>query len=343
MTNIQEVARVAGVSTATVSRFLSGQTVRSGEAIQNAVRTLGYSPSVVARSLKSGRHGAIGVIVPDITNPFFAALVKGINHEVRASGYQVILGNSDEDAPQEEALLAALTQRTDGIIIAPLVEGDLSLVRLEKSRTPVVLVDRDITFATRFDRVLVDNLSGSRQAVEHLAALGHRAIAHIGGPLGSTPGRARHEGFVAAMERLGLPVRQDLIRISDFREEGGRDSMRDLWNQPDRPTAVFIANNLMTIGALNALHVLGARIPHDISVVGFDDVALAELLDPPLTVIRRPDIEQGAASARLLLSRLEQDFEHDASLSQSHRITLPVQLVVRGSTSAPAHREREQE
>jgi LacI family transcriptional regulator len=343
MTNIQEVARAAGVSTATVSRFLSGQPVRSGEAIQRAVQTLGYSPSVVARSLKSGRHGSIGVIVPDITNPFFSALVKGINQEARAAGYQVILGNSDEDAPQEEALLAALTPRTDGIIIAPLVEGDLSLVGLEESLTPVVLVDRDITFATRFDRVLVDNLSGARQAVEHLAALGHRAIAHIGGPLGSTPGRARHEGFVASMEEMGLPVRQDLIRTSDFREEGGRESMIHLWNQPNRPTAVFVANNLMTIGALNALHDLGVRVPDDISIVGFDDLALAGLLNPPLTVIRRPDIEQGAASARLLLARLEQDLDSAESLARSHRITLPVQLVVRGSTAAPVQTESEQE
>jgi LacI family transcriptional regulator len=283
------------------------------------------------------------VIVPDITNPFFSALVKGINQEARAAGYQVILGNSDEDAPQEEALLSALTPRTDGIIIAPLVEGDLSLVGLEESLTPVVLVDRDITFATRFDRVLVDNLSGARQAVEHLAAMGHRAIAHIGGPLGSTPGRARHEGFVASMEELGLPVRQDLIRTSDFREEGGRESMIDLWNQPNRPTAVFVANNLMTIGAPNALHDLGVRVPDDISIVGFDDLALAGLLNPPLTVIRRPDIEQGAASARLLLARLEQEPESAESLTRSHRITLPVQLVVRGSTAAPASTESEQE
>jgi LacI family transcriptional regulator len=308
------------------------------------VRALGYSPSVVARSLKSGRHGALGVIVPDITNPFFSALVKGINQEVRTSGYQVILGNSDEDAQQEEALLAALTQRTDGLIIAPLVEGDLSLVGLEDSTMPVVLVDRDITFATRFDRVLVDNLSGARQAVEHLAALGHRNIAHIGGPIGSTPGRARHEGFLAAMAEQGIPVQEGLIRISDFREEGGRESMADLWSQANRPTAVFVANNLMTIGALKFLHESGVRVPQDISIVGFDDVSLAGLLNPPLTVIRRPDIEQGARAARLILARLEQENGPAMAEPASERITLPVHLVVRGSTAAPGQAaEGEQE
>jgi Transcriptional regulators len=336
MANIQEVARAAGVSTASISRYLAGQKVRSAGAIENAIRELGYSPSVVARSLKSGRHGAIGVIVPDITNPFFAALVKGIDQEARVAGYQVILGNSDEDATQEEALLAALTRRTDGIIMAPLIESDRSLVGLENSRTPVVLVDRDVTMGSRFDRVLVDNLAGSRQAVEHLVGLGHIAIAAISGPLGSTPGRARHEGFLAAMAEYGIPVRDDLIKISDFREEGGYESMSALWRGPSRPTAVFVANNLMTIGALSALHGRSVMVPRDISIVGFDDLSFAPLLNPPLTVIRRPDVEQGATSARLLLERLDREVDEGGE-GESRRITLPVELVVRGSTAPPAH------
>lgn len=330
MANIQEVARAAGVSTASISRFLAGQTVRSADAIAQAIHDLDYSPSAVARSLKSGRHRAIGVIVPDITNPFFAALVKGIDQEARVAGLQVILGNSDEDAQQEEALLAALTQRTDGIIMAPLIESDLSLVGLEATKTPVVLVDRDITMTTRFDRVLVDNLSGSTQAVDHLTSLGHTAIAVISGPLGSTPGRARHEGFLSAMAKHGIPVREDFIRVSDFREEGGYRSMTEIWALMQRPTAVFIANNLMTIGALNALHDQSVRVPADISVIGFDDLSFAALLNPPLTVIRRPDKEQGIVAARLLLSQLQGE-----SSGTSQRVTLPVELSIRESTGIP--------
>ena len=334
MANIQEVAQAAGVSTASVSRYLSGAPVRSSVAIARAIAELGYSPSVVARSLKSGRHGSIGVIVPDFTNPFFSALVKGIEQETRVSGYQVLLGNSDEDPHQEDALLAALSQRTDGIIMAPLVEEGRSVLGLSRITTPVVLVDRDVHTSHAFDRVLVDNLSGSQQAVDHLVSLGHTRIGFISGPLQSTPGRARHEGFRSAMAGHNLVVADNLVRISDFRENGGYQSMKDIWTMPDRPSAVFIANNLMTIGALNALSDLKVQVPRDISVIGFDDLSFAALLNPPLTAIRRPDIEQGASAARLLLGRI---LDGDESAPQS--VTLPVELVVRGSTSAIQQRD----
>ena len=328
MANIQEVAQSAGVSTASVSRYLSGAPVRSRVAIARAIEELGYSPSVVARSLKSGRHGSIGVIVPDFANPFFSALVKGIEQETRASDYQVLLGNSDEDPHQEDALLAALSQRTDGIIMAPLVDEGRSVLGLSSINIPVVLVDRDVHTSHRFDRVLVDNLSGAQKDVDHLVSLGHTRLGFISGPLQSTPGRARHEGFLSAMAGHNLAVADNLVRISDFRENGGYQSMMDIWAMPDRPSAVFIANNLMTIGALNALSGLKVRVPRDVSVVGFDDLSFAPLLNPPLTAIRRPDIEQGASAARLLLRRI---LDGDESAPQS--VTLPVELVVRGSTS----------
>lgn len=328
MANIQEVAQAAGVSTASVSRYLAGASVRSGAAIARAIDELGYLPSVVARSLRSGRHGSIGVIVPDFTNPFFSALVKGIEQETRVAGYQVLLGNSDEDAHQEDALLAALSQRVDGLIMAPLVEEGRSVLGLAQITMPVVLVDRDVHSSSNFDRVLVDNLSGARQAVEHLVSLGHTRIAFIGGPLHSTPGRARHEGFVSAMTEQGLVIDEGLVRASDFRENGGYSTMRDIWSSGNRPTAVFVANNLMTIGALNALNDLRVSVPNDVSIVGFDDLSFAALLNPPLTVIRRPDIEQGSTAAQLLLARISGREE-----AEPQSVTLPVELVVRGSTA----------
>lgn len=328
MANIQEVAQAAGVSTASVSRYLSGASVRSSSAIARAIEDLGYSPSVVARSLKSGRHGSIGVIVPDFTNPFFSALVKGIEQETRLSGFQVLLGNSDEDPHQEDALLTALSQRTDGIIMAPLVEEGRSVIGLARIGLPVVLVDRDVHSANDFDRVLVDNLSGARQAVDHLVSLGHTRIGFISGPLQSTPGRARHEGFLSAMAAHNLAAVRSLICVSDFRESGGYESMTGMWARRDRPSAVFVANNLMTIGALNALHDIGVDVPRDVSVIGFDDLSFAALLDPPLTAIRRPDIEQGATAARLLLSRIL-----DNPDAEPQSVTLPVELIVRGSTA----------
>jgi LacI family transcriptional regulator len=309
MANIQEVARAAGVSTASVSRFLAGQPIRRATEVRAAIDALGYQPSRVARSLKSGRHESVGVIVPDITNPYFAALVKGIERELRSHGLQVILGNSDEDAERELALVEDLSQRTDGIIMAPFAEDD------EAPST------------------LVDNASGVEQAVDHLVALGHTHIGAISGPLLSSPGRSRHEAFLASLERHHLDADEAVLRVGDFRESGGQEAMRQIWAADPRPTAVFVANNLMTMGALTALHELGARLPDELSLVGFDDVPLGALLDPPLTVISRPDVEQGATAGRLLLERLAP--EHDGR--PARRITMPVLMVVRGSTGRVPH------
>jgi LacI family transcriptional regulator len=331
VTNIQDVARAAGVSTASVSRFLAGQNIRSADAVREAIAALGYHPSQVARSLKSGRHHSIGVIVPDITNPFFAALVKGIESAVRPHGLQVILGNTDEDPQREEALVSDLTLRTDGLIMAPLFELDTVPLALAASGIPVVFVDREITSGPDLDRVLVDNAAGVRQAVDHLVGLGHRRIAMISGPLSSTPGRARHEAFLAAVTGHGISLDECVLVISDFRESGGFRAVQDIWAAPDRPTAVLVANNLMTMGALKALRELGVSIPGEVSVVGFDDLPLAALLDPPLTVVARPDAEQGALAGRLLVDRLAA-----TEPLAAQRMVMPVELLVRSSTAPPA-------
>jgi LacI family transcriptional regulator len=329
MANIQDVANAAGVSTASVSRYLAGQPVRAAGSIRKAIADLDYSPSALARSLKSGRHGSIGVVVPDIMNPFFANLVRGIEAEARTLGYQVILANSDESAQQEESQVQALIQRTDGLIIAPIMEEDLSVLSLSHTGIPVVLVDRDVTTAS-YDRVLVDNLSGIKQAIDHLVSLGHTDIAFISGPLSSTPGRARHSGYLSSMAEHGLRHRPEYVVLSDFREDGGYDSMRELWALSRRPTAVVIANNLMTIGALKALNELSIQIPAAISIIGFDDLSFANLLNPPLTVISRDAKDQGAQAAGLLFERIA-----GTRTAPGQATTLPVNLIIRRSTSTP--------
>lgn len=329
MANIQDVASAAGVSTASVTRFLAGQPVRAAESIRKAIADLDYAPSAVARSLKTGRHGSIGVVVPDITNPFFARVVRGIEAEARTRGYEVILANSDESAEQEDSLVHALMQRIDGLIIAPIMEEDRSILRLSQTSVPVVLVDRDVTTAD-FDRVLVDNVSGIAQAIDHLVALGHTDIAFISGPLSSTPGRARHASYLQSIDEHGLEYRPEYVVLSDFRESGGYDSMRELWTLENRPTAVVISNNLMTVGALNALNELAVQIPDAISVIGFDDLSFANLLTPPLTVISRDDKDQGTQAAMLLFDRIS-----GQRTSVGQITTLPVTLLVRQSTSTP--------
>lgn len=331
MATIRDVARAAGVSTATVSRYLAGTKVRTADAITAAIESLGYQPSDVARALRSGRHGSIALIVPDVSNPFFSALVKGVEKEARAAGFRIVLGSSNEDAELEDELVEALRRTTDGMIIAPVLEQGRSVRTLIELKLPVVLVDRQLHSDHVFDRVIVDNASGIRQAVDHLVGLGHTRIATVSGPLYSTPGRARHEAFLESAAAHGIRVPSEYLEIADFRESGGFDSARRLWALADRPTAMVVANNVMTAGALRALSEAGARIPEDVSVVGFDDHSLAPLLRPPLTVIRRDEVGQGAAAARLLLSRID-----DAS-RVPEAITLPVELVVRSSTAAPHH------
>lgn len=334
MANIHDVARLAGVSTATVSRYLAGEHVRSAPAVAAAVKQLSYRPSITARNLRTGRHLAVGVVVPDIANPFFAAVTRGVENVVAPHGLQVAIANSGEDVQLEAEAVDALQRRVDGVILAPATETDVVPQRLASSGLPVVFVDRGVSGAN-FDLVEVDNADGARQAAEHLVRLGHRAIGLISGPLSSTPGRERHDAFLGALEAMGVQISAEYIELSDFKEAGGYAAMTRLLTLTDHPSAVFVSNNLMSIGALKAASDLGMRIPGDISMLGFDDLDLAPLLDPPYTVIDRPTITQGEEAGRLMIDRLT-----DPTRSPE-RVILPVRLVVRSSTAAPNGRVHE--
>lgn len=329
MATISDVAKRAGVSPATVSRHTSGAEVRGAERIEAAIRELNYRPNQLARGLRSGRHGCVGVIVPDITNPLFAALVDGIEWAFAADNVRVLLANSKEDPALEATLVADLVSRTDGLILIPPVETDPVLDQLALGRVPVVLVDRVLSTGPAVDSVVVDNRHGARLAAEHLLALGHTEIAVISGPLSSTPGRERHETFLRTLSDLGQPARPEHVRLADFRVDGGYESMTSLLDEQVRPTAVFCANNLMTIGALRVLRERGVAIPDDVSMIGFDDLDLSDLLNPPLTVIDRATFTLGSSAAELLRGRLA-----TPDRAKQH-LTLPVQLIVRGSTAAP--------
>ena len=334
MVNIQDVARLAGVSTATVSRYLAGERVRSAEAVADAVRELDFRPSQTARGLRTGRHMAVGVVVPDISNPFFAAVARGIENVLTPAGLQVALANSGESVEREAELVVNLQRRVDGVIIAPATETDSVPDHLAATGTPVVFIDRALRKNTVYDVVEVDNEAGAAAAATHLVELGHRSIGMISGPLTSTPGRERHEGMLARLAELGVPMREEHVVVADFKESGGRHAMRQLLELPNPPTAVFVANNLMSIGALKAVRELGLRLPRDLSVVGFDDLDLGPLLDPPYTVIDRPTTGQGEAAAHLMLERLSDHGRPQQSL------VLPVEMIVRGSTAAPSGRTR---
>lgn len=333
MTTISDVAARAGVSVSTVSRWMSGQPVRSAEAVRQAVEELAYRPNVMAQSLKSGRRGTIGVVVPDISNPFFAAVVRGLEQASRQLSYRLLLANTDESNDLEAEVLADLNGRVDGFILAPAHEHDRAPLQLHEDGVPAVLLDREVNGGELFDVVIVDNVNGAASAARHLIDLGHTAIAMISGPLDTTPGRERRDGFVSALAEAGLELAPQYDLTGDFREASGRSLTLQLLSLPIPPTAIFTANNLMTEGALTALRDMRVQVPAAISIVGFDDLSLGSLLQPPLTCVSRPDVEQGALAMRLLLSRIA-----DHSQDPPRRVVLDTHLLVRGSTAPPRQR-----
>lgn len=324
---ISDVARTAGVSTSSVSRHLRGNTVQGSDRIAEAVKALDFRPSNVARWLKSGKTLSIGLVVPDVTNPFFAAVVKGAESVANAAGYSVVLCNTDESADREHEVLATMRGRVDGLLLAPARDDAETTESLVDLGVPVVLVDRTLPDPGPTDSVLIDNAGGATAAARHLLDLGHRKLALITGPLDTTPGAERHDAFAAACVDAGADL---LVDGGEFRVHGGYQAAMRLFGRGEVPTAVLACNNLMTAGLLRALHDLGLRIPDDVSVIGFDDHELADLLDPPLTVIDRPTETQGAVATRMLLARVT-----ETSSGAGHIVRLETNLLARSSTGPP--------
>ncbi len=329
---INDVATRAGVSTATVSRFMAGEKVRSEAAVRRAVEELGYRPAMAARSLRSGIHYVVAVVVPDLTNPYFASVVKGVESVFRSTPYNVFVCNTDESPATEEQVLLETMHRVDGIILAPTTEQeDTPLQVLEQGQgVPLVFIDRELS-GGELDSVLVDNIGGAKAAIDHLLALGHTDIAIISGPLNTTPGRGRYDGYLRALADAGLTPPESYRQIANFKESSGFEAMQRLLTLPGPPTAVFCANNLMTIGALKALQAGRVAFGEQVSVIGFDDLDMASMLNPPLTVIDRPNVEQGAIAARLLLKH----FANGDKALERQRLVLPTQLIQRESCKPP--------
>lgn len=330
---IRQVAQRAGVSTATVSRVLAGpDKVRPDlrQRVQQAVRLLGYQPSRVARSLRAGTSLTVGVVIPDIQNPFFTGLVRGIENALLAAGYTLLLANSDEIPAREEQMLGTLrAEGVAGLVFVPITGRTTEYRPLAEAAMPIVAVDR-LPANLHVDLVTVDNARGSRSAVEHLIGLGHRAIGLISGPPRHSTAQEREQGYRVALQEAHVPIRADLLRHGDFREAGGYGAMRALLELQHPPTAVFVANNLMTLGALRALHEAERRIPGDVALVGFDDMPWATSLNPPLTAVSQPALAMGETAAELLLARIA-----EPSRPVRH-VVLDTNLVVRASCGAPA-------
>ena len=309
MSSLQEVAERARVSIATVSRVLnkSEKVVPETRAlVEQALRELDYRPSRVARRLrmKDGHAHLVGLIIPDIQNPFYAEIARGVEDAAYASQYALILCNSDENAEKERFYLDVMrAESVDGLVLPPFDETDHAVAEIAASGLPVVCVDRSLA-KIQTDLVEVDNYQGAFEGVTHLLEKGHRQIGLIEGRSQVSTSRERRRGYLDALAAHGLAPRKELMRAGDFKQASGRllaDALLDL-RKP--PTALFVCNNLMTVGALAAIHHRGLRVPQDVALVGFDDLPWAEALDPPPTVVRQPAYDVGRQAMELLLKRI---------------------------------------
>lgn len=308
MATIKDVAKAAEVSTATVSAVVNDSAYVSPELrsrVLKAVRDLHYVPSFVARNLRSGRSQLIALAVADLANPFYSRIVCAAEAAIAAWGYSLVLFNSDEKPDVEKRILARMrTLGCDGAVLVPVAAASAYRRRDFESGMPVVLLGRSIE-DDKMDTVTIDNLSAGRQATNYLLDLGHSRIGSITGPMQMSTGNGRLQGMLEAMAVRGLTPQQAHIRSGEFREDTAYSVARDLLGQPDRPTALYIANGVMAIGVMRAIADLGLRCPEDISIASTDTIAGMGGLKPRLTRTEHPVGDMTNEALRMLLDRIE--------------------------------------
>jgi LacI family transcriptional regulator len=307
-TTIRDVAAVARVSPATVSRVLNGKEDVGADLrrrVLGAVAELGYRRNGPARSLRTRAAMVLGIIISDITNPFFTAVVRGAEDQAQRAGYSVVLANADEDVAKEARYLeVAAAEQMAGVLLSPASPRQTSIDVLREQGIPVVTIDRRLATAP-VDSVMVNNHQVAREAAQHLISQGCRRVGLVAGPVQTTTGAGRLAGYRAALRAAGRALDRSLIAYADFRTEGGYAATSQLLRQRRPPDGLLFSNNLMTVGGLQAIAETGLAIPGDIAVVGFDDASWATALRPPLTVVAQPTYEIGQRAAKLLLRRVE--------------------------------------
>jgi LacI family transcriptional regulator len=326
---MKDVAQAAGVSLKTVSRVVNGEPgvgASTAERVTEAIAGLGFSRNDLARSLRSARASAtLGLIIEDLANPFYSTIARAVEEVARRRGYVVITASSEESGERERELMATLlSRRVEGLLLVPAAR-DHAYLRPELAMgVQVVFLDRPPAGLTA-DAVLLDNAGGARAGVEHLLAQGHRRIGLIGDPPELYTLAERVKGYRAALESWGLGFDEGLLRLGAHDVAQAERSTRDLLRLPDPPTALFTANNRVSVGALRALKAEAARV----ALVGFDDFELADMLPLPVTVVRHDPAEMGRRAAELLFARLDGDG------GPPQTIVMETELVVRGSGEVP--------
>ena len=308
MATIKEVSRLARVSTATVSRVLNGTSpVASAtrERVLDAIARLEYKPNALARGLATNRSGGIGITVNEVSSPYFGAFIFGVEQIARDAGIHLMVSSGFADAPRERTSIDFLLERRcDGLVVQAEALADEELIDLVRGGpAPVVIFGRSIAEVAT-SCVVMNNEQGGFLATEHLLDHGHRRIAHVTGPLSFPDSRDRLHGYRHALEAGGVDYVERYVVESTFREEGGARAVARLLERAPEVSAIFFANDQMAAGGMRTLRERGREVPDDVSVVGFDDVFLAQYLTPTLTTVRQPLVEMGRAAASLLLARL---------------------------------------
>jgi len=330
MSTIKDVAARAGVSFTTVSHVLNGTRRVSDQArvrVEQAVAEMGYAPSAVARALKTSETFVFGVLVPNIINPFFAELTRGIEDRCQQTDYSVFLCNSDDEPERQKHYLQTLLERrVDGLLLAAAADQDEPLVkRLASASVPTVVVERRIP-GLNADLVRVDHDTGARIAAGHLVSLGHRAIACLSGPSRFEVSRERTAGWRAALHEAGVALKDEWMFEGDFSASAGYEMAHGLLKRGE-VTAILAGNDMMAIGVLRAAAELGVSVPGELSVIGFDGIDLGGYVYPALTSVGYPIRELGEMAASVLLERLAN------RLGERREVILPPRLIERASTA----------
>ncbi len=331
--NISAVAKLARVSTATVSRVINGTAVVSpetAERVRQAIEELNFFPDVNARALGSGRSGLYGLIISDITNPYFPELVKSFEDIAVEHGQDILIANTDYDPKRMEACVIRMLQRkVDGVAVMTSEMEDQLLRNFNSRQIPVVFMDTPKAVGEAMI-VRVDYRNGVEQAMNHLFALKHKKIAFISGPLSLSSARVRADAYTDCLSQHGIVARPHFVQEGDHRVQGGRDAMRRVLAGGIRPTAVLASNDLTAIGAMGALHDAGLRVPEDVSVIGFDDIELSAYTWPALTTVQVPRRELAATAFRCLYQGRD---EQGAKRQTNFEAVITPKLVVRQSTA----------
>ncbi len=335
---IKEIAREAEVSTATVSMILNNKDKSISEATRQKVLAIAkkrnYIPNTMARSLVTRHTRTIGLIMPDIVNPFFPEIARGAEDRASLSRYSIIYCNTDDNLMREEAYVDILTEKmVDGIIFTHSADREGEADGFKRSRVPIILIDRDYDIPNVIGKVLVDNTKASYVGVNYLLDRGYRKIAYIAGSMHTQTARDRLEGYRKALHHNQLVFKDEFVKIGEYKSQWGSEAVNAFLKEKIPFDAIFCGNDLIAIGAIKALKDSGYKVPDDIGVMGFDDIYMASMVEPSLTTVKQPNYEMGYRAAELLINAIEKkELSVDNQSTKVDTIILDTELTIRQST-----------